>query len=60
MNISERGLQRFTQAYQKEFGVLLTNDEAEVMMLECLQLLELLGRPLHSSKSELLGGDVTR
>lgn len=48
MDIPSERIHEFMTLYKEEFNKTITEDEAEVMMIECLQLLKFLAKPLPS------------
>jgi len=50
MNIVPSHVQDFMKLYEDEFGESLTEDVAEIMMGECLQLFAMLAEPLPSER----------
>ena len=45
MKINPEKAHAFVRAYKEEFGETITDDEAVVMMIRCLQLMEVLASP---------------
>lgn len=51
MKITSEHIELFKKAYLEEFEELLDDDEAEIMILEFLRLLEILSTPLPDVES---------
>ncbi len=53
MKLSQEAIEEFKAIYKEEFGVLLTNAEAEEMGLRVLSLFQIISAPLPSEKDSL-------